>query len=315
MSSCCGCGCKKKCPPKTIFKLWEGSFSLTTPIDPVTFVPPVSSATTNAVFLVDASDPASTGTISGASVGDVTGDGNSNSALDVSLQAVEDIIRAWQAQGTSNDVNIQVFSFETQLLGDVPEYEPATPLSDTPLNLTSSIPAAIAAFNARPEEFAFGDNNSMTFDQGAAIYEKAFEAANDWLATQPQGAETTNLIYVLTASTGFDTGMDYIDASIPGFGQDGTLDGHIDVNWFLPNPDLDGVVNSDMIEQVRTAANTYGAQIEVLYYGNISSIPFNSPLYPLPDFNNFALDTSQRQALFYGDTASFITAATGDLPA
>lgn len=311
MSSCCGC--KKKCPPKTIFKLWEGSYTLTTPIDPITFVPPVSSGTTNAVFLLDASDPSMSANSHGSSTaGDMNGDGKSNSIFDESLKTVEDIMAAWAAQGTSTDVNIQLISFESQIPPDVPSIEPATLLSTTPLNLSSSLSAALTAFAARPDEIAFGDNNSGTFDQGIAYYAPAFEAANNWLASQPQGAGVTNLVYVLTGSQGFDTGVDYVDASIPGFGQDGTPDGHIKIDW-LPPEGQAGVVQSDLINQLVITADTYGVLIKVLNFG---SAPFtNSPLYPIADFNNYTTDMATRQALPFTSRAALVAEATGDLPA
>ena len=213
----------------------------------------------NVVFLVDAGVEATSNYASG------------NSLFSQSLAAMEQVVGGIQntlAQYSATfDVDVGVFSFESQDVGDLPgdvqELESATALTDgsgTTFNLSTDFGSVMAAHETATGN-TFGDNGSDFFDQGRSYYEKAFEAANGFFGANDDAAvdDTINLVYVLSTSEGADhgNGLEAPFQPIQFFDQD-----------FLNANGVPGVTgNAALTDQLIETNFIHEATVDTLFFG------------------------------------------------
>ena len=258
---------------------------------------PAAGPEINVVFLLDASDAAVSANNGILNVGDLNGDQLANSHFDVSIsvmqEAVNNIKTALGGNAATHDVDIGVFSFESQLPGDAGAVEAAVALThetETVFDLSTDFGGIISGMTAGGGT-PFGDNGSDIVDGGVAFMAAAMDAANGFISNNAASGDAINLVYVLTASTGMDIGNDYFDHSganpIPGQ-QDGVSDGFLPVD-FLEGLQGIGPLIADLnledtaLTQELLEAQTLGLSIDTLFFQD-SAVATNQGLFALENF-------------------------------
>lgn len=251
----------------------------------------------NVVFLLDASDLAISANSSPLAVGDLNGDLKFNSIFDASISIMQEAVANLStALGTNGDnVDIGVFSFESQLTSTPNEFTPAVALdggAGTVFDLDTDFAATIADVFVNTGT-PFGDNGSDVFDNGAAFMAAAMEAANGFIAANDQSVsgDAINLVYIIGGSTGADIGNDYFTATGPG--TDGFADGFLPIEFLENLPDPTGQAfrdanldpNSDVaLTDALLESQNLGLMVDTLYFGS-SQVAFNSALFGIENFS------------------------------
>ena len=281
----------------------------------------------NIVFLLDASDGSiSADSNTGTAVGDLNNDGRANSIFDASISVLEDAVANISSALGSNgsNVDIGVFSFESQITSTANEFTPAVSLMDdteTVFDLSTDFGGVISNVQATTG-VAFGDNGSDIFDNGAAFMAAAIEAANGFISANDQSGtdgEAINLVYVIGGSQGADIGNDYLGAAGPGM--DGIPDGFLPVEFLenLPDPvgPLFEAANLDPDSDVALTnalldSQDLGLTVDTLYFGTSSVAP-NSGLFALENFSPDAEGNLLSDGTINTDTATFLNDITTDV--
>ena len=162
----------------------------------------------NIFFGVDASDAAtSVNSAMFISREDVNGDTKSPSSFDASLVMINDILTQLLEDGLPASSRVQIASFESQDVGDVPELEDPTILESngqTVFTADTLFRPIYDAYDAAGTPF--GDNNSLVFDQGRAYYVPVLQAARAFFDSQGAGSNNRNILFLL----GFGSGPDQL---------------------------------------------------------------------------------------------------------
>lgn len=289
-------------------------------------IPDPSGPEINVVFVLDASDGAITANSATQAVGDLNGDLKFNSNFDLSIDVMQNAIaNISSALGAgAHNIDIGVFSFESQLTSIANEFTPAVALAagtETVFDLGTDFAQVIADVKTGTG-VPFGDNGSDIFDNGAAFMAAAMEAANGFISANDQsgaGEEAINLVYVIGASLGADIGNDYVGAGGPGV-PDGNPDGFSSIEYLEGLPDPVGQMfrngnldpNSDVaLTNALLASEDLGVTLDTLYFGSDAVAP-NSALFALenfqPDF--FTLETVLADGTINTDATTFLNGVT-----
>lgn len=266
-------------------------------------VPDPAGPEINVVFLLDASIDATSADSSAVLVGDLNNDGKANSNFDLSIDVMLDAIAniSDSLGAGSHDVDIGIFSFESQITAVANEFTPAVALqgpSGEVFNANADFNATIGEVTAslNSASIPFGDNGSDIFDNGAAFMAAAMEAANGFISTNDQSgtsSDAINLVYVIGSSIGVDKGNDYFGAAGPGM--DGNPDGFLSADYLLglpgANPGDPGPFSGIGLDSSSDVALTnallesedLGLLVDTLYFGS-DTVAFNSGLFALENF-------------------------------